>query len=116
MNAMSEDVQKSRQELRHRISACNVSVHQDLRRDYELRHEGGGDGGEQWPRGRMVLLRRLLLAGIADQLMEDLEGGELFKEVWEACETEEESQEVQDELGRVIEVLLAAEATWRSET
>jgi len=61
------------------------------------------------PQGRIASLCKLLRGQVAGELGGDLDGGELLKEVWEQCESNEERRAVRGELRSIIEsVLLGA--------
>lgn len=52
-------------------------------------------------------VRGKLRRSVISQLEEDLDGGELNKEVWEACETEADREAVRDELRQLVAAVRA---------
>lgn len=63
------------------------------------RVNGGGDPAKT---ARDDHLRKLIRSQIVYYLQEDLDGGELYKETWEACEDDRERDVVRAELRTII--------------
>lgn len=70
---------------------------------------------ERSAEARAARLRAMLRAMIAERMMGDLRGGELFKEIWELCRSDAEQEVVRDELRTLIRGLLSPSPSSTSE-